>query len=245
MISIKRLTTLLAVLGIYRLCCYTQPSIISFIEAGQNKVVNRGYFCLAVIPSFDFKKNNIDAGVLWTFGGQREVNFAGLSLKATRRFSFLRQSFAISGSYLMEPFSNELRQINYSLILNYRVSNFQFDLGNNYRIYRLSKAFIRSNNNFSDNYKIVEPGNLIYTFQYSVKRKEESWNISVSLTNYDFFIIEQEKNPMVLLGGTYLIKQNISLFADLGLKYAGFSNYEIEFFGYFFRLGMEWNIRCD
>lgn len=218
---------------------------MSFIEAGQNKAVHNGYFCLAAIPSFDFKKNSIDAGVLWTFGGCREMNFTGLSLKATHRFSFLRQSFAISGSYLMEPFSNELRQINYSIVLNYKLPHFQFDFGNNYRIFRLSRAFRRSNYNVSDNYKIVEPGNLIYTFQYIVNRKEQPWNITVSLTNYDFFIIEQEKNPMALLGGTFLIKKNILLFIDSGLKYAGFSNYEIEFFGYFFRLGMEWNIGCD
>ena len=242
MISIKRLITLLAVLAIFKPYCYAQPSIMSFVEVGQNKIVKRGYFSLAAISSFDFKKNSIDAGVIWTFGGQRETNFAGLSLNAARKFSFLRQSFAISGSYFMQPFSNELRQISYSIILNFKLPHFQFDLGNNYRIYRLSRAFERSNKSGSDNNRIVEPGNLIYTIQYSVKRREQSWNITVSLTNYDFFIIEQEKNPMALFGGTYQIKKNTSLFIDLGLKYAGFSNYEIEFFGYFFRMGMEWNI---
>ena len=216
---------------------------MSFVETGQNNIYNKGYFSQSIFPSYDFKKNSLDAGVLWTFGGQREKNFAGYSLKATHGFTLLKQSFAISGFYLWEPFSTELREINWGVILTCDLPHFQLALGNNYRTYRFGKAYIPSNEVMSGKYRIVEPGNLIYLFQYLLNKKEEPWNLTISLTNNDYFIIEQETNPIVIVKGVYRINENIGSFLDLGYKSAGLLNLKVNHFGYFFRLGIKWNIK--
>ena len=238
----KKLTASLLIFWLFVIVCSAQPSIMSFAEAGQNNIFNRGYFSYSLFPSYDLKDDSFDAGILFSFGGDREKNFGGYSLGYTRKFSLLKQSFAVSGFYLWVPFSSDLRETNLGIVLNYTLPHFQFTLGNNYRTYRFSKAFIRSDENATGNYRIIEPGNLIYTFQYRVNREEKLWNLMFSVTNNDYFIIEQETNPMILLKGTYQFKENLSSFIDIGHKSAGLLCIKVDYFGYFFRLGMKWDI---
>jgi len=238
----KKLALSFSIMLLFAVICDSQSSVTSFVEAGQNTIFNRGYFCYSIFPSYDLKDDSFDAGILFSFGGERENNFGGYSLGYTREFSLLNQAFAVSGFYLWVPFSNELRETNLCLTLNYNLPHFRFTLGNNYRTYRFSKAYIRSDDNPSGNYRIIEPGNLIYTFQYRVNREEKPWNLLFSVTNNDYFMIEQETNPMVLMKGTYQFKENLSSFIDIGYKSAGLLCIKVDYFGYLFRLGMKWDI---
>ncbi len=222
--------------------CSAQPSITSFAEAGQNNTFSRGYFTYSVLPSYELNDDIFNGGILFSFGGDRETNFGGYSLMYTRKFSFLKQSFAVSGLYLWVPFSAELRETNLCIILNYSLPHFQFTLGNNYRTYRFSKTFIQSDKNASGDYRITEPGNFLYTIQYRVNRKEKLWNLMFSVTNNDYFIIEQETNPLVLLKGAYQFRGNLTSFMDFGYKGAGLLCIKTVYFGYYLRLGMKWDI---
>jgi len=238
----RKITASLLMLWLFTIICSSQPSIKSFVEAGQNNIYNKGYFSYSVFPSYDLKNDSFDAGILLSFGGDRETNFGGYSLGYTRRFSLFKQSFAISSSYFWVPFSTELRETNFCLTLNYTLPHFSFTLGNNYRTYRFSKAYIRSDENPSGNYRIIEPGNLIYTFQYRLNREEKPWNLMFSVTNNDYFIIEQETNPLIFLKGTYQFRENLSSFLDIGYKSAGLLVIKVDYFGYLIRLGIKWDI---
>jgi len=241
-ISYKKLTASLLMLSLFTIICSSQPSITSFIEAGQNNIFNKGYFSYSIFPSYDLKNDSFDAGILLSFGGDRETNFGGYSLGYMREFSLLKQSFAVSAFYLWAPFSTELRETNFCLTLNYKLPHFRFTLGNNYRTYRFSKAYIRSDENPSGNYRIIEPGNFIYSFQYCLNREEKLWNLMLSVTNSDLFIIEQETNPILLLKGTYQFKENLSSFIDIGYKSSGLLCIKVDYFGYLIRLGIKWDI---
>jgi hypothetical protein len=229
-------------LRLFMAVCSAQPSVKSFAETGQNNIYSKGYFSYFISPSYDLVDDSFDAALLFSFGGDREKNFGGYSLRYTRKFSLLRQDFSVSGSYLWVPFSTELRETNLCIVLNYTLPHFQFTLGNNYRTYRFSKEFIRSDVNATGRYRIIEPGNLMYTFQYRVNREEKLWNLMLSVTNNDYFMIEQETNPMLLLKGTYQVNGNLSSFMDIGYKTAGLMCIKVDYFGYFFRLGMKWDI---
>ena len=240
--SVKGLSIALIILSAFPVDTSSQPSLLSFAEAGQNNIYNRGYFSCSFSPGFESGKNFVEGGMLFSFGGEREKNLAACSVMGGHRFIFLKQSFNITGLYLWKPFSTELRETNWGIVLNLELPHFRFSLGNNYRTYRFSREYIRLNEDI-DNSRIVEPWNLIYTFQYNLKKKEEKWNLMFSLTNSDYFIIEQETNPMVIFKGYYQIKDNIQSFIDIGYRRVGFFNIKVDRFGYFFRIGMIWKIR--
>jgi len=240
--SVKELSVALIILSVFTVDTSSQPSLLSFAETGQNNIYKDGYFSFSVSPSYELGKNFVEGGILFSFGGEREKNLTACSVMGGHRFIFLKQSFNISGFYLWKPFSTELRETNWGIVLNLELPHFRFSLGNNYRTYRFSREYIRLNEDIADNSRIVEPWNLIYTFQYNLKKKEERWNVMFSVTNCDYFIIEQETNPMVIFKGNYQIKDNIQSFIDIGYKGVGFFNMKVDRFGYFFRLGMIWKI---
>lgn len=238
----KFLAVSFIILCFFGINCSAQPSLHSFIETGQNNVYRNGYFSFSVSPSYEFGKNKVDGGILFAFGGQREKNLAACSIAGARSFKFLKQSFNISGYYLWKPFSTELRETNWCIILGLELPHFQFSLGNNYRTYRFSREYIRQNEDLADNSRIVEPWNLIYRFHYSLKKENNPWNLLLSVTDYDYFIIEQATNPVVFVTGTYQFNDNLHSFIDIGYKSAGFMNIEVDHFGYFFRIGLLWEI---
>jgi hypothetical protein len=238
----KKLAASLSVMWLFAVICYSQPSVMSFVETGQNNIYDQGYLNFSIFPSYTLGNDSFGAGILFSAGGERENNFGGYSLDYTRKFSIREQSFAVSGFYLWVPFSNELRETNWGITLNYKLPHFRFTLGNNYRTFRFSRAYIKSDESTSGKYRIIEPGNLIYTFQYLVRKEEEKWNLSVSVTNTDYFMFEQETNPMLLLKGTYKLKENLSSFMDIGYKTSGLLCIKVNYFGYFLRFGMKWDI---
>jgi len=241
--SARKLAASLSLMWVVTVICSSQPSVMSYIEAGQNNIFSRGYFSHSILSSYDLNHDSFNAGMIYSFGGDRENYFGGYSLGYTRSFSVFKQSFAATGYYLWVPFSHELRQTNWCLALNYNLPHFRFTLGNNYRTYRFSKAFIRSDANPSGDYRIIEPGNFIYSFQYRIKREDNIWNLMFSLTNNDYFMIEQETNPMILMKGTYKFMDNLTSFMDAGYKSAGLLCIKVDYFGYFFRLGLKWDIK--
>jgi len=240
--SQNKLTASVLIFWLFAVISSSQPSVKSFAEGGHNNVFNKGYFSYSILPSWDLKNESFDAGILLSFGGDRENNYGGYSVGYTRRFSLFRQSFAVSGSWLWVPFSSELRETNFCLTLNYSLPHFRVTLGNNYRTYRFSKADIRADDNPSGNYRIIEPGNFIYSFQYRLNREEKPWNLMLSVTNRDFFIIEQETNPVLLLEGTYRFTSNLSSFINIGYKSGGLLCIKVDYFGYLIRLGIKWDI---
>jgi len=238
----KRLAASLPVMWLFTFICPAQPSVMGFVEAGQNNIYDQGYFNFSISPSYALGNDFFVAGILFSAGSQRENNFGGYSLGYTRNFSIHKQSFALSGFYLWVPFSNELRETNWGITLNYKLPHFRFALGNNYRTFRFSRAYIRSDESTSGKYRIIEPGNLIYTFQYLVRKEAEKWNLMVSVTNNDYFMFEQETNPMVIMKGTYQFNENLSSFIDIGYKTAGLLCIKVDYFGYFLRFGIKWDI---
>jgi hypothetical protein len=238
----KKLAASLSIAWLLTVICSSQPQVMSFVEAGDNNIYSKGYFSHSIFASYDLNNDRFNTGIIYSFGGERENIFGGYSLWYTRKFSIRQQSFAVSGFYLWVPFSNELRETNWGLTLNYKLPHFRFTLGNNYRTYRFSKAYIKSDQSTSGSYRIIEPGNLMYTFQYLVKKEEAEWNVMLSVTNNDYFMIEQETNPMILLQGEYQFNETLTSFIDIGYKSSGLLCIKVEPFGYFFRIGIKWDI---
>jgi hypothetical protein len=241
-ISGKKPAASFSVMLLFEALCLSQPSVMSFVEAGQNNIYDKGYFSFSISPSYTLHNDFFSAGVLFTAGGQRENNLGGCYLDYARSFSIFNQAFSVSGFYLWVPFSNELRETDWGITLSCKLPHFRFTLGNNYRTYRFSRAYIRSDESTTGAYRITEPGNLIYSFRYNLRNEEEPWNLMFSVTNNDYYLFEQETNPMVILNGSCRIADNLTSFIDLGYKSAGLLCIKVDYFGCFLRFGIKWDI---
>ena len=46
----------------------------------------------------------------------------------------------------------------------------------------------------------------MYRLSYYLKPADDKWNVCLSVTNIDYFVINQETNPVLNLSGLYKIK---------------------------------------
>jgi hypothetical protein len=69
------------------------------------------------------------------------------------------------------------------------------------------------------------------------------WNIGFSFTNIDYFIINQETNPVINLQGKYDVSKSLTLFLESWYKSSGAFNLSVNSFGFFFRTGVLWKIK--
>jgi hypothetical protein len=82
----------------------------------------------------------------------------------------------------------------------------------------------------------------MYSFNFFLKPTDEQWNVGLSVTNIDHYIINQETNPVFNLQGFYKLKSPVKLFAQAWYKTAGITNLNLNYFGFFLRTGIIWNI---
>jgi hypothetical protein len=148
----------------------------------------------------------------------------------------------LQGFFLFNPFSDILRETNWGILLKSRLKHFDLALGTDFRTYAYSKKAINDYGIEKNAAKIHEPFNLIYSFSYYLKPTEDKWNIGLSVTNIDYFIINQETNPTLSLRGLYKLKSPLSLFAQAWYEPAGVLNLNINYFGFFIRTGIIWDI---
>ena len=222
---------------------HSQLSVTSYMETGKNAVYSNSYFNYSVLPSCELWDMKLESGFSWTFASQKENRFEGYFIQTSRDiYAFKRSSFGLTGLYLWKPFSSELREVNWGLMITCSYRHFQFILGNNHRTYRYSYKS-RNLNEFSrESSKITEPWNLVYEIQYSLNSSEKPWNLAMSLSNIDHFLINQETNLMYHLEANYLIVNNVNMFLEIWYKSAGMFNMKVNHFGYSFRLGAQWKI---
>lgn len=150
----------------------------------------------------------------------------------------------LGGEYLWASFSPDLREINWILFAGTTLRHWQFDLGNNSRIYRLSDKATEENSGGGEG-RITEPWNLMYSVKYAVKPFGNKWNLMFTLTNHDIFIIQQETNPMINTGFEYNITRPLQLFSELWYKSAGFLNDQVNYFSTYIRIGIRWEIATE
>ena len=75
-----------------------------------------------------------------------------------------------------------------------------------------------------------------------LKPMEHQWNLGGSMTNYDYFLIQQETNPMLTALFQYNINLNWRLYSELWYQGAGMLNLASNYYGFYFRAGFRWQL---
>lgn len=224
------------------LTLFAQPQLAGYVDLGTTNVSDGFYMKTAGSGSYQFGSNRVSAGFQLDLVKSNPNVFSGLNLTAAREFSIRNFPFDFRGFYILTPFSDISRETNWGFSFVFLPEHFEIQIGTNFRtIVSRKKGVDRYNLDADD--KIHENWNIIYSFGYFLKRSDNKWNIGLSITNIDHFIINQETNPNVNLNGNYQLNPSLKLFAEAWYKSAGAFNLSVNYFGFFFRTGIIWDIK--
>ena len=211
-------------------------------EIGKNNVSN-GYFIktASILEVALNKKNYISGGVQIDIKNDFDQKFTGSFIMYSRNFSIKKFHFGMDGFYMYNPFSKLFYETNWGIIFKTQRKHFIYKLGTSFRKYSISRKAI-NDNNIKGNTQISENWNIMYLLQYNLKPIRNKWNIGVSLTNIDYFIINQETNPVIYMQAKYKFNKPLTVFLEVWHKSAGSLNISVNHFGYLIRSKLLWNI---
>ncbi len=221
-------------------CCYpanSQVELDYLLDLGQTNVSQGLYISTALVSAYSFDKYTLKAGAQFQLIHPSSRVFSAAEFVAGRRFCVGKQTLEAEAFYLYRNFSSLMFISNWGLAVGIRKRHWRFDLGQDFKAYRVREKALSYE---TEGRVIRENFNLIYRIAYFVNSPEKPWNISLSLTNRDYFLINQETNPMLSLRAETYVSSTMKLYLENWYKPAGALNMSAHYFGYFARTGFIW-----
>jgi len=227
----------------YYINAFTQPEITLFTDIGSTNVTQEYFLKSATLGQYSFGKNQAEAGFLFNLKSTTENTFAGYRLQASRDLKIKNWPFKIQGFWIQTIYSDLLRETNWGAVIRIPMKHFDATLGTEFRTYAFRDDAIQTYGIENDAAKLNESFNFIYSFSYNLKPPENRWNAGLCITNFDYFIVNQETNPIFSLKGSYKFKAPISLVTQAWYESSGVLNSYANYYGFFFRTGIIWYIQ--
>lgn len=217
-----------------------QTTVAAYTDVGKNYVSDGVYLKTAGLAQYEFQKYKIATGFQLDVINNNENIFSGYDIKASRQFLIKKFSFETKAFFIYTPFSDILYETNWGLLLIFNSKHFKTRIGNNFRTYAYNKK-ANTDYNIDSNTKIHENWNMMYSLSYYIK-PNDNWSVGLTATNFDFFLINQETNPVFNLQALYKINKPVYVFAESWYKTSGAFNLSVNYFGFLFRAGIVWKI---
>jgi hypothetical protein len=215
----------------------------SYIDIGKNNTSGGVFIKNAYRSSYQYQKFNIDTGIQLDLLSNNPNTLTGFDIIGLREFSMRDFPFDVKGFFMLNRFSNFMHETNWGVrIETKKFEHFIFEMGTNFKTYSINSAAREEYNIEMSDSKLRENFNLLYLITAYLKPKDSDWNVGLSCTNVDHYIINQSTNPVFNLQMKYKLKSNLSLYMDTWYKQAGVFNINANYFGYFFRGGVIWQI---
>jgi len=218
-----------------------QPKIKFYTEVSENSVSEGLYVRSALIGSFRAGNNQLEAGLEDNLINGNGIILTGYVVKASRDFRIKNRMLRLKAFRLWTASSDILKQTNSGFSLSVSQKHFDFLVGTNFRTYSFRKKAFDELGIVGNADAIHENFNLMYSICYNIRPSFARWNTGLTITNNDYFLINQETNPFVNLHGFFKIKPHVSVFAEIWYKNAGLFNMSTNYFGYTMRGGISWN----
>ena len=219
-----------------------QLSMEGFLDLGKTNLSEGFYSQFSHLGLFEKAKWGVEMGYQLGLIQSQDVIFNSWFGSISRKFRIGNAPLVLGGEYLWEAFSTDMRETNWILFASTRLSHWQLGIGTNTRTYRLSHRAAANSQVIDPDSRITEKLNVMYHVRYALKPYENNWNLTLSLVNYDRFIIQQENNPMLNLRFDYKLSSPVSLYSELWYKTAGLMVIKVTHFGMFLRIGVLWRI---
>jgi hypothetical protein len=223
-------------------CLNAQFIMEGQLDLGNNNLSGGLYLQFSDLGYYEQNYWGCQAGYQLGLVQPQDVFFNSWFVNAYGKIPLGKIKLNLGGEYLWTAFSPDMREINWIVIASTSLKHWRFSLGNNSRIYRLSRKTARTDLNTDPDGRIIEGGNLMYSAGFAIKPPENKWNLTISITNFDHFIKQQETNPMAFMRFDYKLNEPLSLYSELWYKSTGFFNIRINYFGTFIRTGILWRL---
>lgn len=218
-----------------------QYQVTLYTDAGKT-VVSDGFFTkMAAITDYQFGKNNITAGLQIDITGNSNRVISGYSASASREWMINTFPIEIQGFFIFSPFSRILKETNWGFQVGTYRNHFILSIGTSFRTYAYTQKAVRDYD-LTNHTRIHENWNPVYSLNYLIKPIDNPWNIGLTVTNIDHFTINQDTNPVINVCFTYRPCKPLNCFMESWYKSAGALNLNVNYFGFFFRTGIIWDI---
>jgi len=233
---------IIIIILVYSINMVAQSGLSIYADAGMNNVSHGIFLKSATIGYYNIGKNKIETGFQTDLKNNNKNGFSGYTFDISRELVIKGFTFELKGLFIRTTPSAFLCETNWGALLKLRHNRFEMAVGTNFRTYSINNQAISEYQIDKNATKVHEVYNLMYSFSYYLKPTDENWNIGLSVTNIDHFVINQETNPVFNLNGLYKLSSPVCLYAQAWYKCAGVTNLELNHFGFFFRTGIIWNI---
>ncbi|MDD3095916.1 MAG: hypothetical protein WC372_07155 [Candidatus Neomarinimicrobiota bacterium] len=210
-------------------------------EAGAHNASEGMYLRSAAAVQYRLKDTEFSAGLQFELFGKVPRHFSGLNLGISQAMAIREFPFEVAAFFLHRPYSDLQYENSWGLLAETDYRHFHFMFGNGFRAFRLTRQAVQDYPEGAGTL-IRENWNLLYRIGYDLKSEDNFWNAGIAVTNLDYFLMNQETNPMLLLHGNAEIASGLDLYAEFWYKQAGVFNISANYFGYFFRLGVLWEL---
>jgi len=203
-------------------------------------VVSEGLLLkMADLTSYHFGRNKVEAGIQIDVLSNNERFVSGYNFNFSREWMIRSFPIETEAFFILAPFSDFLRETNWGMFAGIYRNHYTIKIGTNFRTYAYNREAVNSYS-FETDTRMHENWNIMYSFNGYLKPIDHIWNIGLSLTNIDHFIINQESNPIINLGFGYKFKPSLKAYFESWYKSAGALNLKVNYFGFFIRTGIIW-----
>ncbi len=239
--SQKIAIVLIILLWMTSLNVVAQPGLTIYTEASKNCVSDGLFIRTGLFGYYTIGKYQLKAGLQNNLVNGNNIFLSGYRIDGSREFKIKSTVLGIHGFWLWTSAFRILQETNSGCALSMNRPHFDMLIGTNFRTYSFRRNALKVYENGDDATKIHENFNMMYLFGYNLKPSRNKWNVGVTLTNIDYFMINQETNPYVNLKGYYKVSPSVCLFAEGWYKDAGVTNISSNYFGFVIRGGVQWN----
>jgi hypothetical protein len=220
-----------------------QPGLLIYSELGRNNASAGMFIKSAAIGQFRNGKNLVETGFQLNIKHSNGSDFSGFTINAAREFIIRKIPVELHGFYTRTFYSELLGETDYGSFLKIKNNHFVMTLGTSFRTYSFRKKAVADHEMDNSHTKFHENFNLLYSINYYLRSTNEKWNVGLSITDADYFIINQDTNPFFNLLGNYKLSSSLKLNAQVCYQPAGLLNLHVDHFGIFFRTGIIWNLK--
>jgi hypothetical protein len=217
-----------------------QPGLMAYSDLGKNNASGGLFINSALIGCLSSGKNKFEAGSQVAIRNNNDLLMSGLTVSIARELMIRSMQLEMKGFATWKG-NKILSESNSGLLLIMKHKRLEVKLGTNFRTYRLSNKADEKNNIEKTHCRIHENFNLMYAVSYYLRPSDDTWNIGLSIHNFDYFRINQEVNPCLSLRGSLKLSPQVCLYAEGCQETAGILNMKTNQYGNLLRTGIKWN----
>lgn len=211
----------------------------SYLDVGENTVSNGVYVKSAFRAGYQLNRYKLVAGMQMDVMSNSPNVLTGTDIIGSRSVVVGETEVDIKGYFILNRFSDLMYEANWGLCFFARKSDhFAWGLGTNLKAYTINSEARAEYSITGAGARHFESLYLTYVFSGYLKPQSSNWNLSLSFTNVDYYLVNQATNPIFNLQAIYRLGPNLIIHCDAWYKQAGVFNISANYFGYFFRGGI-------